>query len=144
MGDIATGDAGVAALVRQLNRFAPPVAPAAHQVLKAALPLATGNVTMEVALPAVVLYQRRATAAYEQYEDAGSLAVLEQANQAFTNPVAFVTANLANVTNTIASYGDSLGLEAAAGADTSSGVNVTQLAVLAGIGLLAWWMMREP
>lgn len=142
MGDTAT-DGGVAALVGQLNRFAPPAAPVEHQVLKAALPLATGNVTMDVALPAVVLYQRRATAAYQQFQDAGSLAVLEQANQAFTSPVAFVTANLANVTNTIASYGDSVGLAPAASGASGGGVDVTQLAVLAGVGLAVWWMMRK-
>jgi hypothetical protein len=59
---------------------------------------------MAVAIAAVLINQRRASDAY--IKDHSLSAFLEDANRGFADPVAFVTKNLAEVTQTIAIYGD--------------------------------------
>ncbi len=140
MGDVGGGDP-VAELTAQVNRFGV-AAPAGLQFVQQPVPLATG-ISQGLALAAVAIYQRRAADAFSQFHDAGSAAMLTAANVAFADPVSFVTANLADVTRTIAGYADSVGLPSADGSpSTISGVDMQTVLIVAGLGLAAWWLVK--
>lgn len=133
----------VVTLIAQVNRFGP-AAPAAYQITPKVLPLASGIITMDLALPAVIIFQRRAASAYQQFNDSGSAATLARANQGFADPIGFVTANLAEVTTAVAGYGDAVGLPAAVGGGgvPGTGLDSTTILIVAGVGLALWWMTR--
>jgi hypothetical protein len=140
MGDVATTDP-VAALIAQVNRFGP-TAPTALQFVTQPFPLATG-ISQGLAVVALTIYLRRSTDAFTQFHDAGSAAAIASANLGFADPVAFVTGNLADVTRTIAGYGDSLGLPASDGTSTiMGGVDLQTVLIVAGLGLAAWWLVK--
>lgn len=141
MGDDA-GASDVNTLIAQVNRFGPSAPQAAYRIVDHVIPVATGNiVTMEVALPAVVIYQQRATAAYNQFKDAGSAAQITKANQALTDPVGFVSQNMTEVTSVIAGYGDSLGLPGASGG-LIGGIDTSTLLLIGVAGLGIYLLMR--
>jgi len=129
-------------LAAQVNRFGPG-APAAYQFTTKVFPVATGKIDPEIALVATTIYLRRATDAYNQFHDAGSLAAITRANLGFADPVGFVTGNLADVVSTIGSFADSLGLPAASSDDaTIAGVD-SRLLLYAAAGALLLWMVAR-
>jgi hypothetical protein len=143
----AFGDTGAAAqdpvltLIGQVNRFTGSSAPAAYRMAETPFGLATGNL-VTVAPVAVVIYQRAATDSYNQYGDRGSAQQIEKANTAFADPTGFVSTNMAEVTNMIASLADSLGLPAANG--ESNVPDMTRAAlIVGGIALVAWMLSRS-
>jgi len=139
MGDsVPPGATSFADLAAQVNRFGPD-APAEHRLVLTPF-LATGTLDSGLALTAITIYQRRATAAYDQFGDRGSALEIERANEGFANPVVWVTTHLAEVTQAIAGYADSLGLPG--GAAGSGGLSTTMLLLLAGVGLAIWFVGR--
>jgi len=115
LGDTATvALTPVDQLALQVNRFGPD-APAAYQFHTTAF--ATGNpLDLDLASTAMLIYQRRAIDSYAKFADAASQKLIDNANAGMSDPVGWVTANLADVTATVKGYGDSVGLPAAAGA----------------------------
>lgn len=147
MGDDVTVPytSGPAILAAQVNRFGVD-APAAYQFVTDPLPIDAVKVSPALALVAISIYQRRATDAYQQFHDQGSLAALEAANRGFADPVAFVTGHLADVTSAVRGFADSVGLPPAAG-DPAIGLSLGGLpswAAMAGVaaGLLYLWKGR--
>jgi hypothetical protein len=104
----------VIALAAQLNRFAGKnfsLGGGQRHYVNAAFPLASGNLTDQMATAAVlIVFDRYQYAPLTTYS--GSKA--KWANNGLANAVPFVTANLAEIVTTIAEFGDSLGLEPAA------------------------------
>lgn len=136
-----TPSSQVTALVGQVNRFGPS-APAAYQFATAPV-VDTGKIDPTLALVALTIYQRRATDAYTQIQDAGSLAAITAANQGFSDPVGFVTAHLSDVLTAISGFGDAVGLPpAAVAASTPPPLDSTTILVAAAAGIALWWMMR--
>lgn len=137
-GDTAPSDP-VAALIGQVNRFTGPGVTAAYRVAETPFTVATGNLAL-IAPVAVVLYQRAATDSYNQSGDRGSAQQIDKANAGFADPTGFVSTNMAEVTNMIASLADSLGL---ADADGGQGADMTRAAlIVAGIAFVAWMLSR--
>lgn len=105
----------VVALLAQLNRFAGKEllvggSKAPRVYVRAAFPLATGNLTDAQATAAVmILIDRYQSAPLGTYS--GSKA--SWAINGLANAIPFVTANLEEITTTIAEFGDSLGLSPA-------------------------------
>lgn len=142
MGDVVVPSTSpVAALVAQVNRFGPD-APAAYRFLPAPFPLATVNVTPELALYTLLICQRRAADAYTQFKDAGSQALLSQAMETlgqYEQQVSFVSSHMADLTQVVRNFADSVGLPAGVGpvdsvipgADTSTVLIVVALAAAA-------------
>lgn len=138
MGDVP-GTSAVAELVRQVNRFGPG-APAGYQIVATPV-LASGNIDLALAVPALTIYQRRATDSYNQFHDAGSAAAIASANQGFADPVAFVTGNLSDVLTSVTQLANALGLpdpSAGGGAASLMDGGPNMLLVAAGLGLLLW------
>lgn len=148
MGDVGGGGGGtsVTDLADQVNRFGAG-APSGYQFVTTPfsappapfgiqlLPLDIGLATM-----ATTIYQRRATDAYNQFHDQGSLNAINKANAGFADPVTFVTNNLADVVTTIRAYADSLGIPPAtsdAPGDTGISTGTLILAALAA----AWFLL---
>lgn len=147
MGDVAPPPPDpVSQLAAQVNRFAGPSVPQAYRFMDQPIQVATGNLSADLALHAVLIYQRRATDAYTQFHDTGSEQAINLANQGLADPVAFTSTRIANLTTVIGTFADSLGLPPAAqpGSDGSGGGddNLTQFLVIAGVGLALWWMLR--
>lgn len=93
----------IAILRAQINRFRGPDAPKAFRYGATKFP-ATGPLDAEVAFAAVLLNSRRA---YEVFQRDPSLkSFLDRASQGWASPVKFVSDNLAEITKTIAIYGD--------------------------------------
>lgn len=139
MGDVI-GDP-VADLIAQVNRFGT-AAPVGAQFVQQPFPLAT-VISPGLAVVAITIYQRRAADAFSQFHDAGSAAAIAAANLGFADPVQFVSSNLADVTRTIAGYGDSLGLPGSDGLSTLvGGVDMQTVLILAGLGFAAWWLVK--
>ena len=137
----ALGDAGyatVADLAAQVNRFGPS-APAAYQFSTTLFPL-SNVLDLALALTATLIYQRRATDAYNQFHDAASAAAIDKANKGLADPIAFVQANLYDVASTIGMFADSVGLPAAAGSGVDTGIN--PLLIAGGIGLAAIMLFK--
>jgi len=128
----------VAALAAQVNRFGAQ-APSGYQFVTTPI-VATGNLDVGLATVALAIYQRRATDAYNQFHDQGSAQAIQVANQALGDPVSYVGAHMADVTQIIQAFGDSLGIPPAAGDATSGGPSTQTLLWLAGLGLAIWWM----
>lgn len=145
MGDVGIGGSDpVAQLITQVNRFGPG-APSGSQVIDRAYPVSSGKVAPDVALSATVIYQRRAARAFEQFGDAGSAQAIAKANAGFADPVAFVTGNLAEVTQAIAGFADSLGIPGA-GADTVSiptSIDAIPLPLLLAGGAALLWLVTR-
>lgn len=144
LGAAETPPSQLAQLVSQLNRFTTPEAATAGSASYriATSPFAAGNeVTMPIAIHAVILYQRAAADSYSQFHDRGSLQRLEFANQWFSTPVASVQANMIEVTNVIGALADSLGLPRPSKGG-STGDTKTILLVAAGVGLAVWLFSR--
>jgi len=145
LGDtvVATRDP-VATLAAQVSRFGAE-APAAYQFSQAPF-LDSGNLSPGLALVALTIYQRRAADAYAKFGDATSQALLESANQGFSSPVTFVMMHLADVTQSIRGFGDSVGLPAAAG-DTTAGSSLLDIGMnplfLVVAGVAIWWVVRR-
>lgn len=137
-GTLWSSQSPVAALVAQVNRFGP-AAPAGYQFVTQPFQLASGILDPALALAAITIYQRRATAGYEQFHDAGSETAIARANVGFADPLRFVTDNLPEVTAAIGGYADSLGLPAAAGSAAAVAEALTSpLVIVAGIALVLW------
>lgn len=139
MGDDAAPLSPVAQLAAQVNRFGAS-APAPYQFAPVAFPLAS---TLDPALAqvALLIYQRRLTDAYNQLRDAGTAAAIDAANAGFADPVAFVSPRVSQVTSTIGTFADALGLAPAVGAP-SDGIGPGAL-ILAAVVLGAWWLMED-
>lgn len=131
MGDI--GYATVADLAAQVNRFGP-TAPAAYQFVTTPFP-PSSVLDPALAVAAVTIYLRRATDAYNQFHDAASAAAIDKANKGFSDPSAFVMANLYDVASTIGMFADSVGLAPPEGSGVADGVHPLVLAAGA-LGLL--------
>lgn len=128
-------------LALEVNRFGAG-APIAYRFAPTPFPLATGKISPALAMAALLIYQRRATEAYEQFQDVGSAQAIAQANAGFADPVGFVTSRLFEVVTTIRSFGDLLGLPAAEQGDTGSVGGVNTMILLA-VGALALWMVMR-
>lgn len=149
MGDVAAaGDPG--ALVAQVNRFNTQ-APSGYQFVTEPFtaPVSVLGITLlPVSLPlatmALTIYQRRATDAYNQFHDAGSLQAIATANAGYADPVKFVTDHMAEVTQTLQAFADSLGIPPvpSEASTLDTGVSTGTLLLAGGI-LVAWWLM-EP
>jgi len=134
----ATGPAAV--LARQVNRFMAAKVP--YQFITAPLPI--GNqVTPELALAAVLIYQRKATDSFTQFHDEGSRLAIEAANMAFANPVSFVSSRMAEMTNAVSGMADSLGLPAAASDDQIVGMSKSTLLLIAGVVGVVFLMRKR-
>jgi hypothetical protein len=144
MGDDAAASP-YAQLAAQVNRFGPG-APAGLQFTRTPFSLTTPTLDPSLALTAVVIYQRRATDAYDQFHDAGSAAAIAAANLGLMDPTAFVSAKLPEVTSTVASYADSLGLPAADGISIPGLGQVSGMTLLlvAGAALAGYVLLRHP
>lgn len=141
MGDAAPGPVDpVVRLAQQVNRFGPK-APVAYRFSDREFPLASGKIAPDLALAALLIFQRRYTDAYNAAHDQGSANAIQAANEGFADPVGFVTSNLAAVTQAVALFGDSLGLPAPDGPASGSGGIPTALYVVAG-ALILWGVMR--
>lgn len=149
MGDVSPAPDTVSALVAQVNRF-DAKAPSGYQFVTepftappsffgvALLPISVALATM-----ALVIYQRRATDAYNQFHDAGSQQAIAAANAGFADPPGFVTDHLTDVTQTLQAFADSLGIAPPPGdTPTNGGGSSGTLLLVAGV-LAAWWWM-EP
>lgn len=142
MGDVASGPSPLAALAAQVNRFGAS-APVAYQFVPVPVTVASGNLTMDLALPAVLIYQRRATDAFSQFHDMGSEAAITRANSGLKDPVGFVSENMGEVITTISSFADSLGLPASSGIAALTGLSSTTLVMIAAGGAAALLMLRR-
>lgn len=138
----------VAALAAQVNRFGAD-APAAYQFAQAPF-LDSGNLSPGLALTALTIYQRRAADAYAKFHDAGSQALLDQANQGFASPTTFVMLHLADVTQAIRGFADSVGLAPAPSSAESPMTSIASLlsdpiapVVLASAALGIYWLARR-
>lgn len=142
MGDAAPAPVDpVVRLAQQVNRFGPQ-APAGYRFADREFPLASGKISPDLALAALLIFQRRSTDAYNAAHDQGSANAIQAANEGFADPVGFVTSNLATVTQTVALFGDSLGLPAPAGPGAAAGGGIpTALYVVAG-ALILWGVLR--
>lgn len=133
------------ALAAQVNRFGPG-APAGYQFAQKVFPLVVSRLDADLALTAILIYQRRATDAFNQFGDEGSAQAIAKANTGFADPVGFVSGNLAEVTQAVANFADSLGLPApvtlTTGPVAATGLNSTTLLLGAGI-LAALWMVTR-
>lgn len=113
LGDTTVTLSPVDQLALQVNRFGPG-APAAYQFHTTAF--ATGNpLDLDLASTAMLIYQRRAIDAYAKFADPASSALIANANAGMADPVAWVSAHLADVTGVVKSYGDSVGLPGVSG-----------------------------
>jgi hypothetical protein len=137
LGDAAPAPTDpVAILSSQVNRFGTS-APSGYQYVTTPF-LASGTVPLDLATVAITIYLRRATDSYNQFHDAGSAAAIVAANAGFASPVDFVTMRLADVTQTIGAFADSLGLPPAGG--DAGGVPIWVI----GVGLVAAWLVLNP
>lgn len=132
----------IAILAAQVSRFGP-TAPAGYRVVAAPL-LATGNITPELALAAVTIFQRAATDSYNQFHDQGSADQIARANKGFANPVVFVGQNLAEVTQAVGSLANALGLPvvSASGAPEGASDDAPSPVMFALAIALAIWVLR--
>jgi hypothetical protein len=136
----------VSALTAQVNRFGPS-APSNLRFAQQQYPI-TPVLDPAVAMAAVLIYQRRATDAYNQMGDRGSADAIAKANQGLADPVGWVTANLADVTQVIAAYGDINKLPPATLPDAGTGMpgsgpDLSTLLLIAGIGIAAWMLFSR-
>lgn len=144
LGDDGTTVSPFATLAAQVNRFGPS-APVGLQF--APTPFSVTNPVLDpaLALAAVLICQRRATDAYNQFHDAGSAAAIAAANVGLLDPSGYVTTNLASTTSTVASYADSMGL---AGVQTTISVPgigevPTTTLLMVGGAVLAFMLLRK-
>lgn len=97
-------------LALQVNRFTGPDAPDAIRVADVPYPVTSGQVGSGVASAAVVIGMARARDAAVGGMDPLAGKAFAEAAQNLVNPVAFVTANLPAVTQTVQQYADMKGL----------------------------------
>lgn len=126
----------VVAFYAQLNRYR------AHSS-QAPFDLATPTVTPEAAMTAILLLQARLASGLIQIPDQATFAVeMKKLDEALKNPVGFVTGNLTNITQTLAVYGDLIGLPVARVGITKSSLAKSKwplvLGVLGVAGIAAW------
>lgn len=148
MGDTGS-DVRAADLVDQVNRFGSG-APSAYQFVTtpftappAVFGISLMPMSIGLATVALTIYQRRATDAYNQFHDAGSQQAITAANAGMADPVGFVTSHLADVTQTLQAFADSLGIPpAGSGATTDTGPSGGPLLIGAVI-LAVWWLMES-
>lgn len=143
MGDVASTSDPLAALASQVNRFGT-AAPAAYQFTATDFPLATGKLDPALALTALTIYQRVSADSYNQFHDAGSASAISRANAGFADPVAFVTANLSEVTRAIGTFADSLGLPGSQPLDPGSLPLLAggTMMMIAGLAIAFWVITR--
>jgi len=150
MGDV-TADVTPGDLVAQVNRFGTG-APSAYQFVTTPFtaPVAVFGISLlpigiGLATTALTIYQRRASDAYNQFHDAGSQQAITAANAGFADPVAFVTSHLADVTQTLQAFADSLGIPpASSGTAASSDAGLSSGTLMLAGGILAvWWLMER-
>lgn len=137
MGDDTSATSPYAQLAVQVNRFGPS-APPDLRFTQTPFSVTAQTLDPALALTAVVIYQRRAADAFNQFHDEGSEAAIAAANVGLADPTGFVMARLPEVTSTVASYADSKGLPAAEGSVTLPGVgsvsSTTLLVIAAAVG----------
>lgn len=127
----------VAAFYAQLNRYR-------KHSSQTPFDLATPTVTPEAAMTAILLLQARLASGLIQIPDQATFAVeMKKLDDALKAPVNYVTSNLSVVTQTLAVYGDMLGLPVAKVGITSNSAKKTSkwplvLGVLGVAGLAAW------
>lgn len=131
----------VGQLAAQVNRFGAG-APPAYQFATAPFDVASGNLDLPLAITALTIYQRRLTDAYQKVSDAGTLQALTAANAGFSDPVGFVSVRVADITQTIGQFADSLGLPAAVGQGTVIESIPTGIWVAAAVIAYFWWSNR--
>lgn len=140
MGDDAQPSSPVTQLAAQINRFGAS-APGPYQFAPVPFPLSS-TLDLPLAQVALLIYQRRLTDAYTQVHDAGTAAAIDAANAGFADPVAFVSPRIAQVTSTIATFADALGLAPAPGME-GEGISHGATLVLAAVVLGVWWLMED-
>lgn len=143
MGDDAVPLTPIGALAAQVNRFGA-TAPPAYRFASRTFSTSATTLEPDLAIVAVTIYQRRATDAFAQFHDAGSEAEIASANAAFANPVGFVSTHMAQVTQAIGNFADSLNLPSGMTEAVLSELTSGQAIGLAvGFGLLAWLFARS-
>lgn len=105
-------------------------------------PLATGKVSLDVAIIALTLLQQSLITAAAAIPDPGTTAQLNAVNAAFADPVAYVTANQASVTAKLAGYADSKGLPPA-NMNPGASSDLTTALAIGGVLLVAWMALRK-
>lgn len=141
LGDVGASRTPVDDLAAQVNRFGP-TAPEPHRI--APISFATSGqtaVTMELAVPAIVIAHRRANEAYIRFGDQGSLQAIDAISAGYANPVGYVTSHLVELTSTLRAYGDSLGLPVAAVEGEMFGIPTTY--VLIGVAFALMLMFKK-
>lgn len=138
-------DSGLANPIRtltaQVNRFGAG-APAGYQFVTTPFDLDAVTLSPDLALAATVIYQRRATDAYNQFHDAGSAQAIADANAGLTSPVGFVSTRMADVISTVGQFADALGLPQASGGLRSL-VDPDHLPYAIGALALAIWLVTR-
>lgn len=124
-------------LRQQVNRFRGPSAPPIYR-LAPTLVAPIGDLDLEVAMNAAVLYQRRAAEAYESDTDA--LPMLMRGNEAISDAVTFVRRNLDEVLSVVKTYGDLNKLPPAKNPNEHPAAGY---AALAGVALLFLMLARS-
>lgn len=105
--------------------------------------LATPTVTNEAALTAILLLQARLASGLIQIPDtATAQQEMAKLDAALKDPVTYVNGQLAHITQTLAIYGDTIGLPVASVGITTSAVKRTRWGLALGLtvvlGLAAW------
>lgn len=105
--------------------------------------LATPTVTNEAALTAILLLQARLASGLIQIPDTATAQnEMAKLDAALKDPITYVNARLSQVTQTLAVYGDTIGLPVASVGITTSSVKRTRwglaLGLTAVLGLAAW------
>lgn len=126
----------VAAFYAQLNRYR-------KHSSQVPFDLATPAVTAEAAMTAILLLQARLASGLIQIPDQAAFATeMRKLDDALKAPVNFVTSQLSHVTQTLAVYGDMLGLPVAKVGITKSSMAKSKwplvLGVLGVAGIAAW------
>ena len=140
LGDIL--GASEAQLISELNRFTGSSVPQTQKV--SPTPFSTsGGITEDVATQVLIVSLRRLQGAVG---DAGSAKMAEDIKGLFTanqlggsTTIKYVQENLAELTAVLRAFGNSLGLPPAMGA----GFPVKTLAIVGGVGLVAFFFLRR-
>lgn len=138
------------ALIAQVNRFMGSDVPAAYRLtgMAASSYPTNGTLTPDVAMAALILFQRRAADAYSSATDAttkaGAQMMIAQADSGFADPLGFVTSNIGPVTSTLTTYGDLHGVAKAQSTTTilGSSVDTTTIAIGAAVVAALWLFAR--
>lgn len=128
-------------LIAQVNRFT-----RAGKFGTTIYPLATGNLSPDVARTAIIIQQTRLITAQAQIPDSGTALAIAAATKGLSDPVGYVTGNLAVITGSIAGYADAQGMPAAsyaADGGSPAGLSGTMLIGIGVAAVAAFWFFTR-